>query len=283
MIYYLLLGCLPFINCCQSISQKQYNLKSKEPNALLFSAVTSCIALCFFLITSGLRLSFDLRLLPYALGYGLGYAAGWVGTVLAVGCGSIALSTMIISCSIIFPTLYGVLMGESASPSILLGLVMLFSAIVMVNLRRGGKEKFSVRWFAWVMVAFFGNGLCSIMQNMQKRLLGDGFKHEFMILALLTATALLLGFALAKNRRIGAQFKECLPYSAANGTANAVINLILLTLIGNIPNTVLYPSISALNMLFAFLLAFFIYKERFAPLQYIGYVVGAASVVLLNL
>lgn len=51
-MYYLLLFCIPLLSCCQSIAQKQYNLKHHAPRVLLFSAVTTLMALGFFLITS---------------------------------------------------------------------------------------------------------------------------------------------------------------------------------------------------------------------------------------
>ena len=88
---------------------------------------------------------------------------------------------------------------------------------------------------------------------------------------------------LATSKNVVSDLKACLPYSAANGAANAILNFIMLTLIGRIPNTVLYPTNSALGMLFTFLLAYFGYKERFTKTQYIGYVLGAASIILLNL
>lgn len=283
MIYYILLLCMPFVACCQSIAQKQYNIKVEKPNVILFSAVTSFMALCFFLITSRLQLQFDLRLVPYSLGFAVCYACAWVGTVLAVRYGSIAISNLIVSCSLIFPTALGVFLGEPLTARIAAGVLLLIGAIVLVNLKTGGKEKFSLKWFACVMVAFLGNGMCSIMSNLQKRNLGDQYTHEFMIIALLVAALLLLAFAVAAAKDVKAEFKACLPFSAANGVANAVLNFMTLTIIGNIPNTVFYPTNSALNMLFAFLLGYFVYKERFGKLQYIGYALGAVTIVMLNL
>ena len=64
MIYYLLLLCMPLVSSLQSVAQKQYNIKNEKPNVILFSALTSLIALCFFLITSRFELTFDLRLVP---------------------------------------------------------------------------------------------------------------------------------------------------------------------------------------------------------------------------
>lgn len=283
MIYYLLLLLYPFVATSQSIAQKQYTLREKSPNVLLFSALTSLIALVFFLITSRFDLQFDSRLVPYALGFAVCYSSAWAGTVFALRFGPMALSTLIISCSLILPTVYGLMQGEAATPAVIIGIVLLLSAIVLVNLKFSKKEKFSLRWFLCVMVAFAGNGVCSICQNMQKRTLGDSYTHEFMIIALSASFILLLIAAFLTSKSVASDFKACLPYASANGVANALVNFLMLTLIGNIPNTVLYPTASALNMLLTFLLSFFAYKERFRAHQYVGYALGMISIVLLNL
>lgn len=283
MIYYLLLMCLPLVGCCQSISQKQYMKKEQAPNVVLFSAITSLIALCFFLLTSGFDLAFDGRLVPYSLGFAVSYASAWIGSIFAVRYGNLAISSLITSCSLIFPTTYGIIMGETVTPKIVIGVALLFSAIVLVNLKLDPNDKFSVKWFVFAMISFLGNGVCSIMQNMQKRALGDSYTHEFMIIALSAAFLLLMVFACVTSKNVKADLKVCLPFATANGMANGAVNFLTLTLIGNIPNTVLYPSMSALNMIAAFLLSYVMYKEKFSKLQYVGYVLGVVSIVLLNL
>lgn len=283
MLYYLLLLGIPLANCCQSISQKQYNLKYKSPNVILFSAVTSVIALLFFLVTSRFQLDFQPALIPYALGFAIAYASAWVGTVMALRYGSMALSSLIVSCSLIFPTVYGILLGEAVTLKTLVGVALLFACIIMVNLKVDKSSRFSWKWFGCVMVAFLGNGVCSIMQNMQKRALGDSYTHEFMIIALSAAALLLFGYALCSGKNVRVQLRECLPFATMNGVANAVINFLTISLIGNIPNTVLYPTFNALNMIAAFLLGYFGYKERFGKWQYLGYVLGVLSIILLNL
>ena len=175
------------------------------------------------------------------------------------------------------------MLGEAVTLEIVVGVALLLAAFVLVNLKPDKGSRFSWKWFACVMVAFFGNGLCSITQNMQKRALGDSYSHEFMIIALAAASLMLLGYAALTSKNLRGDFKACLPYSVANGAANAVINFLMLLLIGNIPNTVLYPTNSALNMIATFLLAFFAYKERFSKTQYVGYVLGIASIILLNI
>jgi len=283
MLYYLLLLLIPIVSCCQSASQKQYNLKYEKPNVILFSAVTSVIALMFFIITSGFRLDFDVRLIPYSLGFAVSYASAWVTTVLAVRYGLMAISSLIVSCSLVFPTVYGMILGEPVTAKIIIGLMLIFASIVLVNLKFSDKGKFSLKWLACVLVAFLGNGVCSIMQNMQKRLVGDSYTHEFMIIALAAASVMLFAYAAFTGKGLMRDLKACLPYSAANGIANALANFLLLLIIGNIPNTILYPTNAALGMIFTFLLASIVYKEKFTLPQYIGYGLGMASIVMLNI
>lgn len=283
MIYYLFLLLIPLTGCVQSAAQKQYSLRVPQPNVILFSAITSLMVFFFFVLTSGFQLSFDVRLLPYALGFAVCYAAAWMGTVLALQYGLMAISTLIISCSIVFPTLYGVWLGEPVGPRMLVSLALLLVSMVLVNLRFEDSGKFSIKWLACVLMAFVCNGMCTVLQNMQKRTLGDSFSHEFMILSLLLAFVLLMGYALLTTRGIGAALRACIPYAAVNGTFNAMSNLLMLLIIGNIPNTIFYPTNAALIMLSTFVLAYTVYRERFTRPQYIGYALGIVSIVLLNL
>lgn len=283
MIYYILLVCLPFVSICQSIAQKQYTLKEKNPNVILFSAITAFIALCFFILTSGFNLTFDARLIPYSLVFAAGYCASWIGTVYAVRYGSMALTSLITSFSLILPTGYGILLGEEVTVKLLLGVLLLLTAIVLVNLKVSRKDKLSVKWLSYVALSFMGNGSCSIVQNIEKRALGEAFTHEFMIIGLAAAFVFLIAFACIKSGYVLRELKVCLPYGAGNGLSNAMVHFLMLTMIGNIPNTIMYPTGSALGMIVAFLLAYVVYKERFTKPQYAGYALGVLSIILLNI
>lgn len=283
MIYYVLLICLPFVSICQSIAQKQYTIKENKPNVILFSAITAFIALCFFILTSGFRLTFDARLIPYSLVFAAGYCASWIGTVYAVRYGSMALTSLITSFSLILPTGYGVLLGEQVTIKLAAGVILLLAAIVLVNLKVSRRDKLSVKWLSYVALSFVGNGSCSIVQNIEKRALGDAFTHEFMIIGLAAAFVFLIVFACVKSGNVLKELKVCLPYGAGNGLSNAMVHFLMMTMIGNIPNTIMYPTGSALGMIVAFLLAYVVYKERFTKPQYAGYVLGVLSIILLNI
>ena len=284
MVYWFLLAALPVLSCGQSICQKQYHARTEPPNVILFAALTTLFALAFFLISSGLQLTFELRLLPFSLAFGLSYAMAWVGSVLALRYGSLALSYLIISFSLVFPTAYGLLiLGEKLRVTAVAGFMLLLSALVLIRKRKEKEARFSWKWMLCVISALTGNGICAVVSNMLKRSLGNDYTHEYMILALSFALLLLTAVSLARPGHLRSDFRTALPYASVNGTLNGMNNLFLLMLIGNIPNTILYPTHAALNMLGTFLVAYLGYRERFSRWQYVGYALGAASVILLHI
>ncbi len=103
-----------------------------------------------------------------------------------------------------------------------------------------------------------------------------------MILALAVAAVVMLIFAITKKelKRMSAL---CLGTGVLNGACNGAVNLLVMVLGGILPNSVLFPSISAGGIAISFVLAILIYKEKLSRLQVTGYVMGIASVVLLNL
>ena len=288
MIYYLLLLLMPVISCGQYVSQKQYNLKTQRPNAILFSAFTAFIALLFFVFTSGFNFDFNLRLIPYSVSYAIAYSLAYIGTVLAVRYGPMAIASLILSFTLIFPAFYGVIVRDDELGFIkILGFVFLFFAMLLANFHPNSGQKISTKWIICVAVAFLGNGVCSIATNMQVDFVakpaGADYKHEYMIIALSISTLFLLIYGLVTSKSIKHDITSCAKYATANGVCNALVNLISLTLIGNIPNTVLYPTSSGLGMIVTFIMCFMIYKERFRKRQYVGYVCGVISIILLNI
>ena len=280
---------MPVISCGQYAAQKQYNLKTQTPNAILFSAITSFIALLFFTVTSGFKLDFNIKLIPYSLGYALGYSAAYVATVLAVRYGSMAIASLILSFTLIFPLVYGVVVrGDELGLVQITGLVFLFSAVFLSKSQSTGEsKKVSAKWVICVVIAFAGNGLCSIVANMQVDFvaapLKTDFKHEFMIIALAVSSIVLFIWGIIASKNIKQDFIYCTKYSSVNGICNAIVNLISLSLIGKIPNVILYPTGSGLGMVVTFLMCFILYKERFKKRQYLGYCFGVISIILLNL
>lgn len=60
------------------------------------------------------------------------------------------------------------------------------------------------------------------------------------------------------------------------------MNYLVMVTSAMLPNAVLFPSISAGGIVLTFVCALTIYKEKLSKTQTVGYVLGIAAVVLLN-
>ena len=112
------------------------------------------------------------------------------------------------------------------------------------------------------------------------------YRAPFLALSMITVEIVTVTVILIrKNKKSNAKKKALVLCAGFNGTANATANLLLMTIIGAgvIPAFIMFPVMSAGQSLFCFFLSFFIFHERFTKTQYIGYFVGALSVVLLNM
>jgi hypothetical protein len=90
--------------------------------------------------------------------------------------------------SLIIPTIYGLCIGEPASPFLYVGLALLFVSLLLVNLeKKGAEKKITLKWIIFVLIAFVANGACSTVQTIQQRTFEGAYKSEFMIIALLTS------------------------------------------------------------------------------------------------
>ena len=280
MQYFLLIAVVVFVSA-QNIIQKQYNIKSEKPNVFLFSAVTVLAALAFFLIRSRFKIDVSIELIPYSLGFALVYTIATVSIVLAIRYGSLGITMLVISYSLVIPMLYGVLiLKEKIGMLAYIGIGLLLISLFLLNAKKE-KVRFSFQWLLALVGAFMGNGLCSTIQKMQQLEFNGDYKNEFMIVALAISAVILLLAAMIQKGGLSAEKRIC--YAIPVGIANGMANLLVMLLTSRIPNAILFPVVSAGGIALSFAAAVFVYHEKISPMQYVGYAMGTASVILLNL
>lgn len=276
----------------QNILAKQYNVKTKRPDALLLGFFSVLFALVFFLADAGIEYGFKLRfsweIVPYSVGFAVTYSMAVIGGIYAVQLGSLAVSSLISSYSLLIPTFYGVLfLNEDLSWA---GLALLCISIFLIN-KSSGKSTvhFTLKWVIALLLSFSGNGLCSTVQKMQQLAFKNAdydFKNEFMIIALAIAAVILFVawiVAVRNSKPEKITLKNSFLFGAPRGIANGIVNLLMIILAGTLPATILYPTVSAGGIVLGFFVAMFVYKEKLSSPQLVGYGIGVVSVILLNL
>ena len=264
----------------QSIFQKLYNKSNPDGSVSHFTAGAAITALIFFVALSGGRFQFEWRTLVLAAGFALCYLAALVFSTLAVSTGSLSLSSLIISYSLIIPAFYGVaFLHEEIRAVTVIGIALLLASLYLIN-RGKDEKKVTAKWLLYILVAFLGNGGCASIQKVQQVLCKGDFKYEFMIIALAIVAVVMTVKSVESE---GRATKSDLLFSAAYGICNGGVNLLVMILSGRMPAAVMFPIISGGSVLVTYFISRFAFKERLSRIQNMGVALGIISVVVLNL
>ena len=279
----------------QNVTKKAYNHKTGG-SKFIFPAVSCLVALLFFVVSSGFKFDFKAEIIPYALLFGISYGTATIFSFLSIQVGSLSLTSLITSYSLVIPTFYSIIFrGDDASLTLYLGIVALLISLLLMNLKIKSKDekevraegetvKISLKWIIFVTLAFVGNGICSTVANVQQLDFPGLYKNEFMIIALvIVVTTLFILSYFTEKDRIVTCVRKGHGLMIICGIANALANLFVLMLSGKINGSIMFPLISAGGIILTSLVSIFIYREKLSKLQYGALVLGIAAVVLLNL
>ena len=267
----------------QNIVKKPYTQKMGGSGVYFFNAIISAAALLFFAVTAT-KLDFDLSFIPYSIGFAASYAIATVFLVLAIAYGSLSLTSLFFSYSLMIPTLYGlVFLKDDISVVFILGLALLVVSLFLAN-KNDKKAKFSFKWIICVILAFLGNGMCTVVQNMQQVAFDGAYKNEFMIVALAIVALVMSIMSLIKERKAMKVYaKAGWHWALICGLLNGMVNLFVMILSRSMPVSVMFPLISAGGLVVTYLVSRFVYKESLTKLQFVGFILGLAAVVFLNI
>lgn len=279
---YLLLILTTCMMAVQGVLSKQYSIKAKDHNATLYVALQAFAAMIVVMALSGFQMEFSGDVLPFSIGFGVMYFASSVCMVMAVKRGPFALSYLINAYSQMIPTLYGILfLNDPVSPIAYAGMACLVISIFLINSKKE-EFKFSMSWLVLISISFLANGLCATISKMQQLTFDGLYKAEYMAVGLLIAFVGVIAVTLVRAKG-KIPFKECAPYALPAGALNAMLNMGILYLTGMVPNAILFPCLSAGGVVLSFIIAVGVYKERLTVKQTLGFVLGIAAVIALNL
>ena len=297
MIYFLLVLTVFFCSY-QNILKKEFS-KRCSGGTYTFTGLCCLGALLVFLV---INRDFDvtLPLLLYSIGFSVAYAAASVCMVLAIRYGSLAKTSLIISYSLLIPTLYGIIFLDDPIDTVMIvGFALLVVSLFLTNYTPKSatpeetdgsdtqKKKSSlVLWIIFLVISFVGNGMCSTIQKMEQVALGEEAQANlFMVIALAINTVFMfiMAFATEKKEIVQTTCQKTWWIAGICGIFNGLTNYLVLVLNKDLPPSVLFPVISAGGIVFVFLYSMIVYREKFKPMQIIGFVLGVGSIILLNL
>ena len=247
----------------------------------------SLFAMIFFLAVNG-DWHYSSELLIPSFAFAVSYATATVFSVLAIYHGSLAKTSLIISCSLLIPSFYGMIcLGEPVSATLILGTVLLVVSLIMTNYQKDDTDKkATLKWAVFVILSFVGNGMCSTVQKAKPIYYGEQGNNLFMVVALAMVTVIMLVSSLvSKGERdsIRPTISKGGLLALLCGVANGLTNYLAIYLNSRVPASVMFPVISAGSVILVFIYSVLFNKEKFNIRQSIGFLVGIVSIVLLNI
>ena len=120
---------------------------------------------------------------------------------------------------------------------------------------------------------------------MQQVRFDGAYKNEFMITSLLIVTLVsLVMFLIRERHEAKSYFRYGILPSAISGVLNGMVNLFVMLLTSrNMPMSLMFPLISSGGIIITYLVSRLYYKEKLTKLQFVGFVMGIASVIFLNI
>ncbi len=236
--------------------------------------------LLFLLVGLLFGFSFHMPTVCFGLAYGAVLCLSMHTGFKALSLGPMALTSVIASFSLLIPFGVGIfLWHEPMTVWKGTGLALLLLAIWLVNAKR--ESGFSVKWLFYAGMTMLTNGACAVIQKMHQMRFPGQYRTEFMFWALLCVLLLLSAGTLAKGKETH-PCKASLPGSVS-GIMNCAANYIVLYLSATENASVIFPILSAANIMTVFVIGIFVFGEKLKKLQLCGLLTGVIAVVFLKL
>ena len=284
--------------CAQNSLIKGYGDKHPDTE-ITYSFLSAVFALliCVCIGVAGTGLYFNPGSLVYSVLFALFYAGSTVTFVLAVGCGSLALTATIHSFALIIPIIVGfAVWNEPISTIKIVGIVFLCASLLCIAEKGNADSKISPRWVLLMCVSFLCEGLAPVSLTAHKKAVGEELaaKSESMVLvvAYIIAVVGLFVTVLAfegKKKKTGVAtvpvskvIKFALPFAGVAGACNGIYNYVYSVASGKFDVSKFVPVVTAGQIIFTALVSVLLFKEKLSKKQYVSICCGIVAIVLLN-
>ena len=263
----------------QSAFTKASSEKTNSP--MRFNTFKVGIAFLLFLPISfyNMNMHFHIPTLLFGACYGLSLFCSTLFGYLALKNGPMALTSLIVSYSVIIPCFYGIVfLNESVDFFQIIGFLLLLVSMYLLKWQ-ADKIKLNKSWFLYIIITFFCNGICSVIQKLHQTIYPSSYCNEFMIYSMFITFALFMVLSVLKKENKNTNSAK---YAIASGMLMGIGNYITLILSSNVNASILFPITSIFSMLFNVIISKLYFKDTFNILQLAGIGLGVISVLLIK-
>ena len=257
-------------------------------SSAIFNAVKAFTAFALFALIAAFDFHFHAPTALFGVLYGVCLCISMYAGYQALCRGPMALTSMLVSFSVIIPLIWGITAGnELLKRTQSVAFIFLFFAIILTNadklrVKKSTETDYSM-WLLFVFVTFVCNGICSILQKQHQTLYPEAYSKECMFFAMLLCSAVFLLATLRKMSFGELKKVKGKRYGVLSGLTNGIANFLTLILAGMENASVLFPIISAGTVFASLLCGKLLFKEKLKANHCAALVAGVVAVVLLKL
>lgn len=215
-----------------------------------------------------------------------------VTNIAALNCGPMSYTSVIISFFTLISALSGVLFfGETLGWAQIVGMVLMLASFVLAAKSDGKGKRSNGKWLVLCLVAFLATGGIGLMQKVHQ---GSAHRDElnaFLITAFISASVFCSAVVYVLKKRAGrsAQTADQAPrrpyllllIMLISGFCVAANHRFNLYLSGIMNSAVFFPIVNGGGLVLTTIAAVTVFRERLVKKQWVGLILGIASVVFL--
>ena len=290
---YIYLLCAILTSAAMAVAGSLFNRKNNHKEGLgnLYNAIGACSTFLTWVIVFCIDPSFEPAVLPYSVAYGLSGALFWIGLTGALQSGSSALTGFIKQIAFVFVAIWGLFFWDAEPTAMVLaGLVLIVGALFLclVPIGKGAQKatfKITLKWCGYALLILIGNAGCSILQRTQQRAFDGQHGNQLMVCATLIAAIICILLCAKDDKREWKQvLKEYWYFPMIAGSSSAICNVFIILMAStSLSTSLIYPALAIGGLTLTTLISILACKERLKLSQWMGLLIGAVALVLLNL
>ncbi len=289
MLYGILMGVSVASMVTQNGLQHSFGKSKSKSGADInfYNAFMYAVCVLIFGILAIISAKISVYTVLMALAFGAITAIQQYYKVVSLGSGPMHVTTLIITASMLIPTLSGPILFPNTEKFELFKLI--FAAILVIFLYLSAapsgkceKKKIEWKWIFAVGITFLFQGLVGVMQKIHQ---SSVHKDElFAFLAISFSFSLILSVIRSRGTEAHTYFKKS-TYALAvlSGICTFAMNYINLWLSGIIPTQIFFPAINGSSIILTALVSVFLFKEKISIKQIIGIIGGMLCLIAIVL
>lgn len=273
-----------------TVAGRLYNSKNDKSQNVsgLYTFLVPTFASVSWLILWCFDFSFDTRVLPYSLLYGIGYSCFTIGVLGALKVGSTSLTALVKQVSLVGVTIWGFVFWDTPFTIVCVaGIVLIVISLCLCLITKEKKDdsRNLLKWMFFALLIALSNAGCSIVQRYQQMAFDYQHKNMFMLFgALFAAVVCLLLSVREEKRNWSAALRSSWMFPAMAGCSSALSNVFVLLLVRyNMSPAIIYPGVAVGGLMITILISLVFFREKLRIAQWFGLAAGAVALVLLNI